>query len=349
MKRLIVALLALTACLHVDRGAAPPGAPAVEARPVGAFGPRSADWQAIRLAVRAAPLAPGAPEMATVGQLRFRGGLEIASDDRRFGGLSDLYVGQDGRLLAVSDQGDWFAAQLVLDDAGALTGLVDGRIASMRGEDGRPLPDKEHADAEDLARLPDGRFAVSFERTHTVRLYDIEKRGPAAAALKELGLAGTDDLDANDSLEALAAFGEDLLIGAEGVRTHGSAPFWIAPLSSDVLPTPVGKTKGADGYGLVSLDRLPDGDFIGMERFFAPLIGPRIIIRRVAQAGLTATPARWEGETIAELNPPVGLDNFEGLAVTQSGDGPVRVYILSDDNFSRSQKTLLYAFDLVPN
>ena len=131
--------------------------------------------------------------------MRYRGGVEIASDDPRFGGLSGIYVGADGRLLAVSDQGDWFAARLLLDAAGTLTGVVDGRIASMRGEDGRPLPDKEHADAEDVTRIPDGRFAVSFERTHTVRLYDLEKRGPSAPAEKELALAGVDALDANDS------------------------------------------------------------------------------------------------------------------------------------------------------
>ncbi len=347
MKRTLVALLALAACVHADRGATPLPAPAVVAQAVSGFGPNAADWRAIRLSVRAVPLAPSTPDMVTVGLLRYRGGVEIASDDTHFGGLSDLYVDAHGRLLAASDQGDWFAARVVLDDAGALVGLADGQLAAMRGEDGQPLPDKEHADAEDLTRLPDGRFAVSFERTHTVRLYDLAKKGPAAPAEKELALAGTDDLDANDSLEAISAFGDELLIGAEGVRTHGSAPFWIAPLASDVLPAPVGRTKVNDGYGLVALDRLPDGDFVAMERFFAPLIGPRIFIRRVTQAGLTAGPARWEGETIADLNPPVALDNFEGLAITHKGNEPARIYIISDDNFSRAQKTLLYAFDLV--
>ncbi len=347
MKRAFVALLALAACVHADRAAAPPlTTPAISAQAGSGFGPDAADWLAIRLSVRAVPLAPSAPDMGTVGQLRYRGGIEIASDEARFGGLSDIYVAEDGRVLAVSDQGDWFAARLVLDDADTLVGLADGRIAAMRGENGRPLPDKEHADAEDITRLPDGRFAVSFERTHTVRLYDLEKNGPMAPAEKELGLAGTDDLDANDSLEAMAAFGDNLLIGAEGFRKNG-APFWIAPLASDVLPTPVGRTQTQDGYGLVALDRLPDGDFVAMERFFAPLIGPRIFIRRVEQAGLTASPARWEGETIADLNPPVGLDNFEGLAITHASDGPVRIYIVSDNNFSGSQRTLLYAFDLV--
>ena len=346
MKRVFIALLALAACAHADRNSAPaPAAPREAASGISGFGPRPEEWQAIRLSVRDAPLAPGAPDLAQVGQLKFRGGLEIASDDPRFGGLSGLYVDDAGRLLAVSDVGDWFAARLVLNDAGDLIGLADGKLTAMRGEDGQPLPDKEHADAEDITRLPDGRFAVSFEHTNNLRIYDLAGKGPFAGPDKTLPVAGAVRLDPNDTLEAIAAFGDKLLIGAEGMRVHGG-PFWIMAPASEVPPAPVGRVSVNDGYGLVALDRLPDGDFLAMERFYAPLIGPRIFIRRVTQAGLTATPARWEGPTIADLGPPVALDNFEGLAITQSDNGSVRIYIISDDNFSRTQRTLLYAFDL---
>lgn len=342
-------LLLLVACVHADR--APDAPAAVEARAVSGFGPDPQDWEAIRLSVKPAPFAPSDPALSSVGDLRFRGGLEIASDAARFGGLSDLYVDGEGRLLAVTDQGDWFAAQIVLNDAGDLVGLVDGRISAMRGDDGRPLTDKTQADAEDLARTSDGHFAVSFERIHAVRIYDLDERGPSAPPDRSLGFAGTDELTANDSLEAMSVFGDYLLIGAEGVD-RGRAPFWIAPLVSDGLPSPVGRSTTSQGYGLVALDRLPDiegfgGDFLAMERFYAPLIGPRIVISRVARAGLRATPARWDRTVVADLNPPVALDNFEGLAITP-GPAGVRVYIVSDDNFSRSQKTLIYAFDYVP-
>lgn len=343
MKRAFAILLLLTACVHADRPAQTPAA--VEARPVSGFGPTPADWSSIRISVRPAPLAPAAPEMTGVGGLTFRGGLEIASDDPRFGGLSDLWVGADGKMLAITDQGDWFAAQFLFDDAGGLKGLVDGRMAAMRGADGRALTDKTQADAEDVARTGDGRFAVSFERIHAVRIYDLEGKGPSAAPDKELALAGVAELTANDSLEALSAFGDDLLIGAEGVD-RGRAPFWIAPLVSDVLPAPVGRSVTSQGYGLVALDRLPDGDFLAMERFFAPLIGPRIVIARVGAAGLEASPARWDRTVVADINPPVSLDNFEGLAIV-AGEGDARVYIVSDDNFSRDQRTLVYAFDYV--
>lgn len=347
MKRALVALLTLAACAHGSTGALFPPPPAIQSDAAASgFGPRAADWPAIRLSVRAVPLSPSVPELTTVGALRYRGGLAISSDDKGFGGLSGLYVDDDGRLLAVSDEGWWFAARLVLDSSGSLVGLVDGRLARMRGADAKPLPDKEHADAEDVTRMADGRFAVSFERTNDVHIYDLAGKGPLAAPDKILALAGTSGLDGNDSLEAMSAFGDKLLIGCECMHTHGG-PFWIASPDAAAPTPPAGRTHVNDGYGLVALDQLPDGDFLAMERFYAPLIGPRIFIRRVTQAGLSALPARWEGETVADLNPPVALDNFEGLAVTHHGSDPVRVYIISDDNFSRSQRTLLYAFDLI--
>jgi len=82
-----------------------------------------------------------------------------------------------------------------------------------------------------------------------------------------------------------------------------------------------------------------------MERFFAPLIGVRVYIRRVTQASIAA--GQWDGEAFAELAPPLALDNFEGLAAVKR-DGGARLYVVSDDNFNRNQKTLLYAFDLAP-
>jgi hypothetical protein len=86
-----------------------------------------------------------------------------------------------------------------------------------------------------------------------------------------------------------------------------------------------------------------------MERYFTPLVGPRIVIKRVSAAPLAETPAQWRDAPVAELNPPVTLDNFEGLTVAPRDRGEaVRLYIVSDDNFSSSQKTLLYAFDYVP-
>ena len=49
-----------------------------------------------------------------------------------------------------------------------------------------------------------------------------------------------------------------------------------------------------------------------------------------------------------ELRGPLTVDNFEGLAAVPGKDGAVRFYLISDDNFSSSQRPLLVAFDWKP-
>ena len=46
------------------------------------------------------------------------------------------------------------------------------------------------------------------------------------------------------------------------------------------------------------------------------------------------------------LAPPLNVDNFEGITVEKTEDGPTRVYLVSDDNFSERQRTLLYVFEI---
>jgi hypothetical protein len=40
------------------------------------------------------------------------------------------------------------------------------------------------------------------------------------------------------------------------------------------------------------------------------------------------------------------VDNFEGIAAKEMPDGRVRLYLISDDNFSANQRTLLMVFDI---
>jgi hypothetical protein len=324
-----------------------PAAVRVEGETFSGRGPNSDAWAPVRVAARPVALAPMDASLTSVGPLVFRGGLELQSDDPRFGGLSGLSVSEDGRLVAVSDRAQWLVARLVLDAEGDLRGLVDARMAEIRDNKGEKFRKREDGDSEDVTRLADGRFAVSFEQTHSIRIYDLDVKGPTAAPDAELKLAGTRPLGDNESLESLAPLGDGILTAGEG-ELGRNAPFWIVPLASGAPPRPRGTTSTKQFYSLVSLAPLPDGDFLAMERIFAPIVGARLHFRRISREGLLATPARWEGPAVADLEPPESLDNFEGLAVTRGPDGGVRLYIISDDNFSAVQRTLLYAFDLKP-
>jgi len=290
--------------------------------------------------VTATPVELGATQ---VGALRFRGGLALsAASEGGFGGWSDLEVLDDGRVIAISDDGKWLSARIVLDASGALTGFTDTRIALMRDESGAPFPDKDSADAEDLAQLPDGRFAVTFEQTHQIRIYDFNRDGPFGAATRGPALAGARELPPNSSLEALAVSSDGALItGAED-----AGHLWRVRLGQASTPSPVARYPLDTGFALTSLDRLPNGDFVALERFFAAPIGSQARITTIRAQDIDANRIVEKTE-LAFLQYGLTLDNFEGVAAARRADGGVRLYILSDDNFSARQRTLLYAFDVV--
>ncbi len=54
------------------------------------------------------------------------------------------------------------------------------------------------------------------------------------------------------------------------------------------------------------------------------------------------------GPIVARISGSVISDNFEGLAISESATGQPIVWLVSDDNFSFFQQTLLLAFQWVP-
>ncbi len=295
-------------------------------------------------AVTSEPAPLGGVDGEAYGPLRFAGGLVLTSHDRLFGGFSGLEVDENGELTAVSDAGAWLRGQISTDARGRLSGLADMRLARMTDPGGRALIDKYRADAEGLAALPNGRFAVSFERNHRIWLYDLAA-GPEAPAIRG-GSTIWDSwfLEPNEGLEALASYKDGLLAGAERSPKGGETWWWILPLVGDDAPRP-GVAPLSPGFALVGLDQLPPafgGDYVALERFYTPVTALRTRLRRVSAAGLAA--GRFEGPLIAELATPLLLDNFEGVSAVATPTG-ARLYLMSDDNFRSDQRTLLYAFD----
>jgi hypothetical protein len=302
--------------------------------------PIADQWRAVPVTVTVVAF-PG----DVTGRLRFRGGVHLASDrPGDFGGWSGIEVLDDGSLLAITDGGEWFEGRLQFNDAGDLVGVADTRGALMRDESGEPFPTKAAGDAEGLTQLPDGRFAVSFEQTQTIRIYELNRDGPFGAAAAGPVLAETQALPPNAGLEALAAMVNGaLLVGAEG--GGGPTPLWVA-YEGAREPAPVrARYRPREGYSLTALDRLPDGDFVALERFYAPIIGARARVVRFPASALDGDVVAVD--VLAELAPPAPVDNFEGIAAVRLGNGVTRLYIASDDNFSERQRTLLFAFDLV--
>lgn len=297
------------------------------------------------LLVRATPveLAAGEPGRQQVGALVFRGGLRLASDDSRFGGWSALHVSADGaRLIAVSDEGHWLSARLEHDAQGRLAGLVDAEIGPLLGLDGEPLPDKADQDAESLAVMPDGVVLVGFERKHRIWAYP----GPVPFESRPQPFEAPPGLERappNLGLESLAALPDGgLLALSEGLFDDaGGLIGWLrrggrwSRLSYRTRDT----ARPSDASAL------PDGDVVVLERSYSETDGMFVRLRRIAARCLAAG-AALDPPVVAELRPPLTVDNYEAVSPGVGAGGETLLYILSDDNFNALQKTYLMLFEL---
>lgn len=264
---------------------------------------------------------------ARIGDFEFAGGVVLTSaDTSRLHGLSDLKLIGGEQLLAVSDEGDVFTARLRLDPAGSLVGVSDARIDGLAGPDGGPLQGKVEADAEGVAMLANGDRLVSFEGHHRILRYPAKGGRPVEAPMPQASLP------ANDGMEALAAApasGRDAyLVGAEATGQTWICRQTCAAAFSVALP--------AD-FGLTAATPVPGGGWAVLIRAWDALRGNRI--------ALIVLDAGGREVTRAELARPLVVDNFEGLAAQPGPGGAIRFYLISDDNFSNKQQTLLLAFD----
>ncbi|MFN3523443.1 MAG: esterase-like activity of phytase family protein [Phenylobacterium sp.] len=312
----LLALLAAAACAPTK--ATLPSAP-VPAGP------------SVAVSVQAVPLNPDDPAQAAIGRFRYAGGLALSSSDTsRLHGLSDVRIGSDGALIAVSDDGDLLRARLALDPSGRLTGVADARLTPMTGPDGAPLQNKVDADAEGLALLADGSRLVSFERRHRIWLYPANGGPPRPAPAPEASFPD------NGGMEALAA---DPAAGAGAYVVGGedSGQTWTCRLVAVCVAGPA--VAKPPEFGLVAITRLPAGRTAYLLRAWDPVRGSRITLTIQGPAG--------EVDRM-DLSRPLTVDNFEGLDALPQANGDIRFYLISDDNFSSSQRTLLLAFDWSP-
>lgn len=317
-----------------------PPAPMVPAAPVKA-GPE------IGVMATPVPLDAANPAKVTVeGGFTYAGGLVLTSaDTTRLHGLSDLSVTIDGRLTAISDDGDLFEARLRLDATGRLIGVTDGKLQPLKGLDGQPLQNKQHADAEGLAVLPNGDRLVSFERDHRIWRYAVSSDGTwsrPAPAPKPATI-----FPDNEGMEAISAYpaaGPDAyIVGGE----EGEA--WLCRLSTDCKALP--PQSGPDfTWGLTGFAPFSGAAVATLHRGYDPVRGWRSVVRFISDP--TKPLAQQRTSAALRIEGAMPRDNFEGVSLTGpppgAPAGSTRIYLISDDGaVSNNQRTLLLAFDWV--
>ena len=294
-------------------------------------------------------LLPSDPERRRFGALTYRSGLVLSSPDLGFGGYSGLWRSTDGReLVSLSDRGDWLTANAIYD-SDRLAGLGDAAIAPILDADGRPVAWSAAYDTESLA-IADGTAFVGSEHAHEVRHFEWAKAGVRARGQIVPVPPELKTLPANESLEALAVappnhpLAGGLIAIAERARPGDEEPTrgWVLTGSRRFAFD----VRRSHAFDVTDLAFLPSGEALLLERRFRIMSGVACRIRRLAPDVFRAD-ALVDGEIILEADRAYEIDNMEGIAVHRDpGTGQTIVTLVSDDNFSFVQRTLLLEFAL---
>jgi hypothetical protein len=274
--------------------------------------------------------------------LEFLGGFEMSAEHPGFGGFSGIQVDGDSAFL-VSDSGDFVRARFVYED-GRLVGLAETEIDEL-------FPDaaatKKSGDVEDIAFNPsDPSHGVVVRERQANAMLSFEMAGdrPGSFEPKTVG-ADNRILRSNKGLESVAyappaspAAGEIIAVAERPPRGAEMIPGWIAGVGAfSIVPH--------DGFDVSSARFLADGDLILLERRYTPGWGIAMRLRRIDGAGL-APGAVLDGPYLLNAGMTYQIDNMEGLSVHQDAVGRTILTLVSDDNFSILQRTLVLQFAL---
>jgi hypothetical protein len=261
--------------------------------------------------------------------------------------LSALKVAPDGAFLALSDKAQWLRGRIVYR-GGKPSGIANAEMAPMLGPDGRTMTARGWYDSEALADDGSGIVYVSFERVHRLVRFDIGKNGLLARGQPIPTPPDLAKLPSNGGIECLIVppkasplAGALIAISERGYEADGS-------IKGFIIGGPKAGTfsvKRSDEFDIVDCALTPNAEILILERRFSWRRGVAMRIRRVALSSVTAG-ALLDGPILIDADMGYQIDNMEGLSVHRGPNGETVLTLVSDDNFSMIQRTLLLQFTL---
>ncbi|KOU67336.1 lipoprotein [Streptomyces sp. MMG1533] len=292
---------------------------------------------------------------------RFSDVLDKTTYDGTFvGNFSALAVDKDGSLAALSDRSSLF-------DLDART-LAPGSVVPLADENGTAL------DSEGLVIDRDGTRLITSETEPSIRRYSrdgkILDRLPVPTSLQ---VAPAGRAVSNGTFEGLTMLpgGRTLLASMEYALSGDS--------STIVRFQTWERTKGGHfelgaqyaypvdaGLGVPEVQATPDGRLLVLERGFTSGVGNTVrlyladprratdtggienltgqdgvrLIRKTLLTDIATCPTL--GATAKQPQPNPLLDNIEGMTITGSAKGRLKVLLVSDDNQNAVQTTRFY-------
>jgi hypothetical protein len=282
------------------------------------------------------------------GALEYRSGLVLTSGFHGFGGLSALRLDARGeRFIAVSDKGSWFTG-LIRYQGRDMTGLAEVEAAPLLGADGRPITARGWYDSEAIAL--DGSIAyVALERVNQVLRYDLAEGFTRARGEVVPLPPAARRLPNNKGIEALVVVPKGLPLAGTLIALSERGLDGKGNLLAFLLDGPSPgqfSVRRTENYDISDAVVLPSGDLLVLERKFSWLAGLGIRIRRIALKSI-APGTLVDGQAIFEADLGQEIDNMEGIDAHVTDAGETVLTLISDDNFSPIQRTLLLQFTLV--
>jgi hypothetical protein len=265
-----------------------------------------------------------------------------------FGGLSGLRLDRKGeRFISFSDKGSWFTGRIVYQGA-EMTSLADVEAAPMLGPDGRPITARGWFDSESIA-IDGSLVYIGLERVNMVLRFDFGKGFTRSLAEVVPMPPAVKKLPFNQGLEALVMVpkglplaGTLIALSERGLDAGGNL---IAFLVGGPSPGQF-SVRRTDNFDISDATLLPSGELLVLERKFSLVNGVGIRIRNIPLKSLAAG-AVVDGPPIFAADLGNEIDNMEGIDSFVTAEGETVLTLVSDDNFSMIQRTLLLQFTLV--
>ena len=278
------------------------------------------------------------PQETRFGKLEFLGGLQWWSDRADFGGFSGMLLDADGTVTALTDKGHWARARLIFNPKGALAAIEGLEIWRLYAANGgfiqRPFTDSEAITRDGDALLV--AFEGPFGAGRVSRFENLWAPEQPVTGLPDLSGLGL-----NQGLESLLMLPDGRLVMVAEEPISGDDHIgWI--LENGVSKPFTLKREAT--YSPTDLALGPDGKMLYLlERRFSIFGGVGMRIRRFPLSELQPG-AVIEGEALIDLGAGHAVDNMEAIATRRGKFGSTELFVLSDDNFSFRQRTLLLHF-----
>ncbi len=302
-----------------------------------------AEPAALEITYKPVPLNRENPKQTRVGELVYRGGLELRSHNKDFGGISGMRLWNNDTVLAVSDAGSWISFKLI-EKKGRLVGVKGIAIAPILDKDGKAGV-KAKRDAEAVAIDASGYTIVTFEGQNAEWIFNrINPAEPDTFLHPASEIFYPDYMKLwpkNGGPEAFdyQVFYRDqakyLTLAEDAFDADGTtAGYFVYPTEQPFRYRPPAGFKPTDTM-LVDEEHA-----LVLHRKFSPASGV------AASIGFFDILTSDSSHEIARLAPPLTVDNMEGISYVERR-GRRYIYIISDDNFSGLQRTLLMKFEWV--